>query len=83
MNDVLSQTRFRVTGMDCGACATKIDTALRRIPGISDVTVSFQGSGVQGLVPLSGGGALDPVAEGKPSAGWFARASAVETLMPG
>ena len=42
MNDVLSQTRFRVTGMDCGACATKIDTALRRIPGISDVTVSFQ-----------------------------------------
>jgi len=42
MNDVSSQTRFRVTGMDCGACATKIDTALRRVPGVSDVTVSFQ-----------------------------------------
>lgn len=44
MSDVLTQTqtRFRVTGMDCGACATKIDTALRRLPGISDVTVSFQ-----------------------------------------
>ena len=32
--------RFRVDGMDCAACATKIDTAVRRIPGVSDVSVS-------------------------------------------
>ncbi len=35
-----TQTRFRVGGMDCGACATKIDTAVRRMPGVSDVAVS-------------------------------------------
>lgn len=34
------QTRFRVEGMDCASCATKIDTAVRRIPGINDVHVS-------------------------------------------
>ncbi len=37
----------------------------------ADVTVSFRGTGFQGLVPLSGGGTLSPVADGKPSAGWF------------
>ena len=34
------QTRFDVTGMDCAACAAKIDAALRRLPGIDDVSVS-------------------------------------------
>ncbi|WP_334175394.1 heavy metal translocating P-type ATPase [Pseudoxanthobacter sp.] len=34
------RTRYRVTGMDCGACATKVDAAVRRLPGISDVSVS-------------------------------------------
>ena len=34
------QARYRVDGMDCAACATKIDTAVRRIPGVSDVSVS-------------------------------------------
>lgn len=33
-------SRYRVEGMDCAACATKIDTALRRTPGISEVAVS-------------------------------------------
>jgi Cd2+/Zn2+-exporting ATPase len=42
---VVTQARYRVTGMDCGACAAKIDTALRRTPGVSEVAVSFQ-SGV-------------------------------------
>ena len=36
----LTQTRFRVDGMDCAACATKIDAAVRRLPGVDDVTVS-------------------------------------------
>lgn len=33
--------RFRVEGMDCGSCAGKIETAVRRIPGVSAVKVSF------------------------------------------
>ncbi len=34
------QTRFRVGGMDCASCAGKIDTAVRRLPGVRDVAVS-------------------------------------------
>ncbi|MFZ5783607.1 MAG: heavy metal translocating P-type ATPase [Pseudomonadota bacterium] len=33
--------KLRVEGMDCGACATKIETAMRRLPGVSHVDVSF------------------------------------------
>jgi Cd2+/Zn2+-exporting ATPase len=40
MDTKLKQTRFRVEGMDCAACATKIDTAVRRVPGVEDVSVS-------------------------------------------
>lgn len=40
MNASLLQTRFRVSGMDCAACATKIDAAASRIPGIAEVTIS-------------------------------------------
>ena len=39
MSDV-RETRFRVEGMDCASCASKIDTAVRRMPGVSDVSVS-------------------------------------------
>ena len=35
-----TRTRFRVQGMDCPSCAAKIDTAVRRLPGIADVAVS-------------------------------------------
>ncbi|MEJ8309373.1 heavy metal translocating P-type ATPase [Agrobacterium larrymoorei] len=34
------QTRFRVGGMDCASCASKIDTAVRRMQGVEDVLVS-------------------------------------------
>ncbi len=40
MNASLLQTRFAVSGMDCAACATKIDAAASRIPGIAEVTIS-------------------------------------------
>ncbi len=33
-------TRFRITGMDCASCASKIDTAVRRMPDVTDVKVS-------------------------------------------
>lgn len=32
--------RYRVSGMDCPSCATKIETAVRRIEGVEDVAVS-------------------------------------------
>lgn len=35
-----ARTRYQVSGMDCASCAAKIDTAVRRIEGIEDVTVS-------------------------------------------
>ncbi|MDX3930065.1 MAG: heavy metal translocating P-type ATPase [Shinella sp.] len=34
------QTRFRIGGMDCASCAGKIDTAVRRMPDVRDVSVS-------------------------------------------
>lgn len=41
MNDLTpTQSRFRVSGMDCGSCATKIETAVRRIDGVDNVVVS-------------------------------------------
>ncbi len=40
MADMATLTRYRVEGMDCAACAAKIDTAVRRLPGIEDVAVS-------------------------------------------
>jgi Cd2+/Zn2+-exporting ATPase len=32
--------RYRVEGMDCGSCARKIETALTRVPGVSDINIS-------------------------------------------
>lgn len=33
-------TRFRVQGMDCAACATKVEAATRRVTGVEEVSVS-------------------------------------------
>jgi Cd2+/Zn2+-exporting ATPase len=33
-------------GMDCGACALKIENALKRLPGVGDVNVNY---GLQSL----------------------------------
>lgn len=35
-----TQTRYRVEGMDCASCASKIDKAVRGVTGIEDVSVS-------------------------------------------
>lgn len=35
-----TQSRYLVLGMDCAACATKVETAIKRLPGVSEVTVS-------------------------------------------
>jgi len=33
--------KLRVEGMDCGTCALKIETALKRLPGVSEVNVNY------------------------------------------
>lgn len=40
MDAQIGTTRFRVEGMDCAACAAKVDTAARRVAGVEDVSVS-------------------------------------------
>jgi len=64
MSDSL-QTRFRVDGMDCASCATKVDTAVRRMPGVSDVSVSV----TAGSMTVSHDTSSDLVAIGKKLSG--------------
>lgn len=33
--------KMRVEGMDCGSCALKIENALKRLPGVSDIAVTY------------------------------------------
>lgn len=40
--------RYRVTGMDCPSCATKIEKTARAVPGVEEVTVSIA-SGIMTL----------------------------------
>ncbi|SMH62264.1 heavy metal translocating P-type ATPase [Azospirillum agricola] len=40
------RTRYRVTGMDCGSCAAKVETALGRVQGVQAVHVSVPGGTV-------------------------------------
>ncbi|WEX10150.1 heavy metal translocating P-type ATPase [Chelativorans sp. AA-79] len=40
MAEAARKSRYRVDGMDCAGCAQKVDTAVRRIPGVEDVAVS-------------------------------------------
>ena len=44
----LSQLKLQIEGMDCASCALKIETAMQRLPGVSDVSVSYQ-AGTLGL----------------------------------
>ncbi|MBS3651967.1 cadmium-translocating P-type ATPase [Pseudaminobacter sp. 19-2017] len=37
-----SQLKLQIEGMDCASCAMKIETAMQRLPGVSDVNVSYQ-----------------------------------------
>jgi Cd2+/Zn2+-exporting ATPase len=52
------RTRYRVSGMDCASCAAKIDTALRRAPGVAEVTVAVPA----GTVTVSHDDAVAPAA---------------------
>ncbi len=35
-----TEHEWRVTGMDCGACAAKVRGAVERLPGVADVDVA-------------------------------------------
>ncbi|MDP2411558.1 MAG: heavy metal translocating P-type ATPase [Pseudolabrys sp.] len=37
----ISPIKLRVEGMDCAACALKIENAMARLPGVSDINVSY------------------------------------------
>ncbi|WP_028748031.1 heavy metal translocating P-type ATPase [Rhizobium mesoamericanum] len=52
------EKRYRVGGMDCASCAAKIDTAVRRMPGVEDVSVSV----TAGTMTLRHDGSSDLVA---------------------
>ncbi|MFS2013548.1 heavy metal translocating P-type ATPase [Azospirillum sp. CT11-132] len=79
----LHTSRYRVSGMDCGSCAAKIETALRRVPGVREVRVSVPAGtvavshddtlGADAVVrPLAalgyGAAPADPVADGPDAA---------------
>lgn len=36
-----SAYKLKIEGMDCGACALKIENAMKRLPGVSDINVSY------------------------------------------
>ncbi|KAB2681609.1 MULTISPECIES: heavy metal translocating P-type ATPase [Brucella] len=56
MSETQNQIRFRIDGMDCASCAAKIDTAVRRVGGIEDVSVSV----TTGMMTVSHDGTSDP-----------------------
>jgi Cd2+/Zn2+-exporting ATPase len=33
--------KLRIEGMDCASCALKIENAMKRVPGVSDISVSY------------------------------------------
>ncbi len=68
MSETLNQIRFRIDGMDCASCATKIDTAVRRVRGIEDVSV-FVTAGTM-TVSHDGTGDLDKIASKVRSLGY-------------
>jgi Cd2+/Zn2+-exporting ATPase len=37
----ISFIKLRIDGMDCGACAVKIENAIKRLPGVADLNVSY------------------------------------------
>lgn len=36
--------KFKVSGMTCGGCTSKVTHALKAVPGVSDVSVSLSAS---------------------------------------
>jgi len=58
MHAVDQKLKYRIGGMDCAACVTKIENAVGRLPGVTDVGVSLA-AGTMTIVPGEG---MAPVA---------------------
>jgi len=41
MKGVIMKKTFNLEGLDCANCAAKIETAIRQVDGVKDVTISF------------------------------------------
>ena len=59
--NISPQIRFKVEGMDCASCATKIDTAISRMAGVSEVAVSV----TAGTMTVTHDGNLDAADVGR------------------
>ncbi|OJX68624.1 cation-translocating P-type ATPase [Magnetospirillum sp. 64-120] len=78
MNAPLEQTsRLDVTGMDCGSCVAKIETALTRQPGVRRVQVSM----AEGVVEIGHDDGVDPQALGRLLSGLGYRTKVVSPPM--
>ena len=65
--------RFRVEGMDCPACAQKIETAVGRVPGVGSVAVSYA-AGMLDLKAANAGAAAPEVVRRLEALGYQAAA---------
>lgn len=69
-------SRYRITGMDCASCASKIEGVVRKLPGVAEVTVSIA-SQIMTLKVHDGGRSLPLVEEAVTALGYrLARADA-------
>ena len=41
MNDISTTLRLPIEGMTCASCATRVERALRKVPGVSDASVNL------------------------------------------
>jgi Zn2+/Cd2+-exporting ATPase len=53
--------RYRVKGMDCASCARKIETAVSRVAGVSDIAVSTTTEILRLTVPEGSGAVVEKV----------------------
>ena len=61
-NDGGESCEWIVTGMDCASCATKIRTAVGKLPGVSNVSVSVMSEKLRlTLDPAEGGAGRNEV----------------------
>jgi Zn2+/Cd2+-exporting ATPase len=59
-----ARIRYRVAGMDCAGCAAKIHTAVSRIPGVADVSVSLPTASLTARHDASAGAEVERVVSG-------------------
>ena len=71
--------RFRVEGMDCGACAKTVEQAVASLPGVTSARVSFG----NGTMAVSGDAADAEIAGAVARAGYRAHPATRRTATPG